>query len=148
MRRLFLSLVCAVLAGPALAQCPADLATYSMADAEGFSINFSKQKNPKAWSNIQATLNTPTRHFDFEFTASNGYSQNYMVILTKGIKIETELPIMFLDKDLKALNLPQSGEGAPQYLIASELGAWLYYAGFKTREYVPSGVWKLSGCLE
>ena len=23
-----------------------------------------------------------------------------------------------------------------------------YYAGFKTQEYIPSGVWKLSGCQE
>jgi hypothetical protein len=119
-----------------------------MADAEGFSISFSKQKNPKAWSNIQATLNTPTRHFDFEFTSSNGYSQNYMVILTKGIKIKKDLPIMFLDKDIKTQNLPQSGEDTPQYLIASELGAWLYYAGFKSQEYIASGAWKLLGCLE
>ena len=94
MRRLIVSLMCGLWAAPALAQCPADLATYSMADAERFSINFAKQKQPKTWSNIQATLNTPTRHFDFEFAASNGYSLNYLVILTKGVKIKRDLPIM------------------------------------------------------
>jgi hypothetical protein len=148
MRRLIFTLICGFAATPSFAQCPADLATYSMTGADGFSINFSKQKSPKAWSNIQANLTTPTRHFDFEFTASNGYSQNYMVILSKVIKIKQELPIIFLDKDLNALNLPQAGEAAPQFLIAPELGAWLYYARFKTQEYIPTGVWKLSGCLE
>ena len=117
-----------------------------MADAKGFSVSFSKQKNPKAWSNIQATLKTPTRHFDFEFTASNGYSQNYMVILTKRIKIDQELPIMFLDKQLKVLGLPEAGEAAPEFLIASALGPWLYYAGFKKQEFIPSGLWKFAGC--
>jgi hypothetical protein len=148
MRRLVFSLGCWLMAAPALAQCPADLAIYSMAEADGFSINFSKQKHPKAWSNVQATLVTPTRHFDFEFTASNGYSINYMVILTKGIKIKQDLPIMFLDKDLKDLGLPEAGKAAPQYLIAAELGPWLYYAGFKHQEYIPAGVWRISGCQE
>lgn len=146
MRRWLFGILFGLWAAPVFAQCPGELAVYKMPEAKGFSIRFSKQKHPKAWSNIQATLTTPTREFDFEFTASNGYSLNYMVILTKGIKIDQDLPILLLDKNLKALGLPEVGQTAPEYLIASALGPWLYYAGFEHQEYIPSGVWKLTSC--
>ena len=146
MRNLITIFILSFTISPALAQCPAELAIYKHNESKDFSITFSKQKDPKAWSNLQATMKTPSRHFDFEFTASNGYSINYMVILTKGIKIEQDLPVLFLDHKLKSLDLPQAGNPAPEFIIASELGPWLYYAGFKKQEFIPTGIWKLGGC--
>ena len=130
---------------PALA-CDAEHATYQHLENKNFTIAFSKLKHPKAWSNIQATLKTPARKLDFEFTASNGYEVLSMVLLTKGIEQSRDLSINFLDKNLKALHLPEAGKPAPTYLVAPDLGVWLYYAGLNPQDYIPPGIWKLDKC--
>ena len=133
------------LMSPALS-CNAEKASYHHMEDKSFSILFSKQKNPKAWSDIQATLHVPSRKLDFEFTASNGYEVLSMVLLTKDIEQNTVIAIGFLDKNLKSLGLPESGQAAAEYLYAPELGPWLWYAGLEPREYIPPGLWKLEKC--
>ena len=130
---------------PALA-CDAEHATYRHLEDKSFTISFSKQKHPKAWSNIQATLKTPARKLDFEFTASNGYEVLSMVLLTKGIEQSRDISINFLDKNLKSLHLPEAGKPAAEFLVAPELGVWLYYSGLDPQDYIPPGVWKLDTC--
>lgn len=130
---------------PALA-CDAEHATYHHLEDKSFTISFTKQKHPKSWSNIQATLKTPSRKLDFEFTASNGYEIQSMVLLTKGIEQDREIAILFLDKNLKPLHLPEAGEPAAAYIVAPELGLWLYYSGLNPQVYIPPGIWKLDRC--
>lgn len=134
------------LAAPAVS-CTAEKAVYQHLEDKNFSISFSKQKDPKAWSDILASLQVPNRKLDFEFTASNGYEVISMVLLSKGIDQSQSISIGFLDKNLKSLGLPSSGEAAPEYLYAPELGPWLWYAGLEPREYIPPGLWKLEKCM-
>lgn len=126
--------------------CTAEKASYRHMEDQSFSISFSKQANPKAWSDIQASLHMPSRKLDFEFTASNGYEVLSMVLLTKDIEQNTVIAIGFLDKNLKSLRLPESGQAAAEYLYAPELGPWLWYADLEPREYIPPGLWKLDKC--
>lgn len=137
--------VVVALGGPALS-CNAEKATYRHMEDKNFTISFAKQKQPKAWSDIQATLHTPSRKLDFEFTASNGYEVQSMVLLTKSVKQDHDIAISFFNKSLKSLGLPESGELAPHYLFAAELGLWLYYAGLDPQDYIPPGMWKLEKC--
>ncbi len=126
--------------------CTAEKASYRHMEDQSFSISFSKQANPKAWSDIQASLHMPSRKLDFEFTASNGYEVLSMVVLTQGIEQENTIAVGFLNKDLKSQGLPQSGSPAAEYLYAPELGPWLWYADLQPREYIPPGLWKLDKC--
>lgn len=136
----------------ALAACPAGLAVYNNLEDPQFSLSFSKQQNPKAWSDIEISISGPNTNLHYELTASNGYSRNYLVPLpeqtsepeSEGTKID------FFNKDLKILDLPQSAEPAPEYLFSAELGVQLYYGTNGTDKPIimPTGMWKLSGCAE
>jgi hypothetical protein len=135
-----------LIVGQAEAGCLAENAVYRNLEDEQFSISFSEQKNPKAWSNILATLKTPHRNFDFEFTSSNGYAMQYMVLLSKNVKQDKDIEVDFLDKDLKDILLPQVGDAAPELIFAPQLGLWMWYANLKEQEFIPRGLWKLSDC--
>ena len=130
----------------AFAACPASKANYQSLEDKTFTITFSEQKKPKSWSNVQATLHTPKRKLDFEFTASNGYEVQSMVLLTTGLKQDHDIDIKFLDKNLKLLSLPQSSDAAPAYIFAPNLGLWVWYSGLEPQEFVPAGIWKFDSC--
>jgi hypothetical protein len=135
--------------GAAHAACPADLAVYSHMERGDVSASLSKMQSPKSWSDIQFSINTPSKSYDYEFTASNGYSMQYLVPLPEVAEDDESegLSVTFFDEKLKVLELPQSGQPAPAYIFAPKVGAVIYY-GSETQEFVPIGMWKLSGCAE
>jgi hypothetical protein len=139
-----LSFVVATL--PAQAACNAEKATYVSLEDADFTLSFATQKSPKSWSNIQTTLKTPLHSYDFEFTASNGYSMQYMVLLTKGVKQNENVVVDFFDKNMNNLLLPQAGDAAPEFVFSSQLGLWLNYANKKDAEFLPRGMFKLKDC--
>ncbi len=143
---LLAGLIISTTTGAVFAACPASKANYQSLEDKTFTITFSEQKKPKSWSNVQATLHTPKRTLDFEFTASNGYEVQSMVLLTTGLKQDRDIDIKFLGKNLKLLSLPQSGDAAPAYLFAPNLGLWVWYAGLEPQEFVPPGLWKFVSC--
>jgi hypothetical protein len=141
-----------VLPLPAFATCPADLALYSNVEGGAYSMSLLKQAEPKAWSDIEITITGPDANLRYELTASNGYSRNYLVpipLLAQDDEKEGA-NIVFFDKDLKVLNLPQAGTPAPEYIFSADLGVQLYYSTNTTNKPVtiPTGMWKLSGCAE
>ena len=128
------------------AKCPADLAIYHHGASDKFTLTFSKQKNPKAWSNIEADLSFGMQRLKFEFTASNGYPMEYLVSLDEKLINTRDNLVLFFDKNLKALSLPQAGEAAPEYIVMPEMGLWLKELQLKSNPFLPPGMWKLSGC--
>jgi hypothetical protein len=150
--RYFFALLLAVSPLPAMAACPAGLAIYQNLEDTQFSLYFSKQQNPKAWSDIEIRVVGPNINLRFELTASNGYSRNYLVPLPlKTADPESEsTKIDFFDQNLKILNLPQATKVAPQYIFSADLGLQLYYSSNGTESPItmPTGMWKLSGCAE
>jgi hypothetical protein len=148
MRLVFAVLSFVIATLPARADCLAEKATYVSLEDKDFTLTFAKQNNPKSWSNIQTTLKTPLRSYDFEFTASNGYSMQYMVLLTKGANQNENIAVDFFDKNLNNLLLPQAGEAAPEFVFSSQLGLWLNYTNKTDAEYLPRGMFKLDECLK
>jgi hypothetical protein len=146
MRHLIAALCFVFASQSSQAACMAEKAVYTNLEDQEFTLSFSKQENPKSWSNIQTTLKTPLHKYDFEFTASNGYSMQYMVLLTKGVKQDEDIVVDFFDANIKSLLLPNAGEAAPEYVFSSKLGLWLNYANAKDQEYLPRGMFKLSQC--
>jgi hypothetical protein len=140
--------VCNLAAGTAQAACPAGLAVYSHMEDGQFSAAFSKMAQPKAWSDLQFSINTPTTHHDYEFTESNGYAVQYMVPLPEEREGTTrDISVTFFDGKMRALGLPQSDTAAPAYIFAPQVGSVIYY-GYEPREFMPVGMFKLSGCAE
>ena len=134
------------LTSASFASCPAERAIYHQNGKNGISLTFSKQKDPKSWSNIQADLAIVGRNFAFEFTESNGYPMKYMVSLDKKWIDKHDISVSFFDEKLTVLELPQVGKPAPQYIVTPELGLWIESLGFRSRMYLPPGMWKISGC--
>jgi hypothetical protein len=146
MRIIFGALLLSLSALPSFAACNSEFAEYRSLEDKSFILSFTKQKNPKAWSNIQATLKTPKQKLDFEFTASNGYSMQYLVLLNEGIKDPEDNIVEFLNRKFRVQLLPQAGDAAPEYIFAPKLGLWLNYAEAKHQEYLPRGLFKFDHC--
>ena len=124
--------------------CPAEKAHYSIAGAKGFALSFKKAKEPNAWSDLIAVLKTPTRLLEYSFTASNGYSNNYLVPLPYDEKDDSTIHFYGFDKNLKITDLPNLGKAAPLQLFIPELGTVLYYGDVDKREFLPTEMWNLS----
>ena len=146
MRYLLVILSGLVFVTPGSASCPSERAIYHQSGNGGNSLTFSKQKHPKSWSNIEADLVMAGKNFAFEFTESNGYPMKYMVSLDKRWINSRDVSILFFDKNLSVLELPQSGKPAPQYIVTPELGLWIESLGLRSSMYLPPGMWKISGC--
>jgi hypothetical protein len=127
------------------AACPSELADFRNIDDPRFVLSFSKQKDPKAWSGVMATLKTPHHNYAFEFTASNGYEVQSMVLLSKNIKQNSDITILTFDKAMHSLHLPQLGEESPSYLATPGLGSWLWYSAHQ-QDYLPPGLWHFEKC--
>ncbi len=146
MRLTLSALLLSLFAHTSFAACNAEYADYRSLEAPEFKLSFAKQKHPRSWSNIQLTLTTPKQKLDFELTASNGYSMQYLVLLTKGAKDSDDNIVDFFDKNLKDTLLPQAGDVAPAYVFAPNLGLWLHYTNTPEREYLPRGLFKFDHC--
>ena len=132
------------------AGCTIEQVTYTQTEAEGFTLTFRPAKEPNAWSNLEATLKTPTREFKFSMTASNGYSFNYLVPSWPGVSDDTSFSVHLYDKDFKTLELPNKGVPAPVAILTPELGTWLYYsentANPDIQEFLPADMWRPGTC--
>lgn len=133
---------------PAIAaDCTIEKATYTQPNAEGFSLTFRPASEPNAWSNLEATLKTPTREFKFSMTASNGYSFNYLVPAWKDAPLEADFRLFLYGKDFASLELPNKGTPAPIAILAPDLGPLLYYSeAMKVQEYIPPEMWRMTSC--
>lgn len=133
---------------PAIAaDCTIEKATYTQPNAEGFSLTFRPATEPNAWSDLEATLTTPTREFKFSMTASNGYSFNYLVPTWKGAPEDTDFHLFLYGKDFATLELPNKGKPAPVAILAPDLGPLLYYSeAMKVQEYIPPEMWRITKC--
>jgi hypothetical protein len=138
----------AALSLPAIAaDCTIDKATYTQPNAEGFSLTFRPAAEPNAWSDLEATLRTPTREFKFSMTASNGYSFNYLVPSWKDAPLEADFRLFLYGQDFASLELPNKGKLAPVAILAPDLGPLLYYSeSMKVREYIPPEMWRMTKC--
>jgi opacity protein-like surface antigen len=138
----------AALSLPAIAaDCAIEKATYTQPNAEGFSLTFRPAAEPNAWSDLEATLKTPTREFKFSMTASNGYSFNYLVPSWKGAPEDTDFHVFLYGQDFASLELPNKGKPAPVAILAPELGAFLYYTeAMNVQEYIPPEMWRMTKC--
>jgi hypothetical protein len=150
MRFLTLAVVVAIgSASPTQAKtCTGLNARYEMQGAKGFILTLVKAKQALAWSDLEAELITPTRRFEFTFTASNGYSTDYMVqkdIHNEGTDEAGNYPFHGFDKNLTTTKLPQSTTPAPMYVFTPELGGSLWY-GPEPREFLPMAMWRLKSC--
>jgi hypothetical protein len=125
--------------------CLADHAIYHMEDAKGFALTFVKAKEPSAYSALDAVVTTPTRKLEFSFTASNGYSFNYLVPKWNGVPEDSSFHIFIFDNKMKTLDLPQTQKSAPPFLLTPELGTFLWY-GEEPREFLPANIWRLQPC--
>jgi hypothetical protein len=147
-----IAFVLAALPIPVKAACPAALAIYNNVEDDQFSLAFSKQQSPKAWSDIEISITGPNTNLLYELTASNGYSRSYLVPLPPQPSDESNpgANIVFFGKDLKVQDLPQSSQPAPEYIFSADLGVQLYYSTNSAEKPIvlPTGMWKLSGCAE
>jgi hypothetical protein len=136
----------AALSAPAFSgDCPADGATYQIGKEPGFTFSLAKSAEQANASDLSATLKTPTRHWDFDFTASNGYSFNYLLPRQVSEAEEDGYRIYFWDEAFQPLDIPQSSGKAPAYVFAPEIGLSLWY-GVGEREFLPIAMWRLQPC--
>jgi hypothetical protein len=136
-------------AAPALsAECTIDQVTFVQPEAEGFTLTFRPAAEPNAYSNLEATLKTPTREFKFSMTASNGYSFNYLVPSWPDAPDDPSFHIFLYDKNFATLGLPNKGVAVPEAILTPELGSWLWYGGDvdTPREFLPADMWRAEGC--
>lgn len=151
MNQAFAAALLILFATPALsAECTVDQVTYIQPDAEGFSLTFRPAAEPNAWSDLEATLKTPSREYKFTLTASNGYSFNYLVPAWKDAPEDADFRIFLFDSEFGTLDLPAKGAPAPVAILTPELGSWLYYGAINAdspqRDYLPVAMWRTEGC--
>lgn len=151
------ALMCAALlqitAAPAIAaDCTGANARYAMTGADGFSLTLAPRPEPRAWSDLDVLLKTPTRQFRFGLTASNGYSYNYAVQeeppLPGGDDVasgDASQRIYFFDGKMDVTDLPQGKSPAPAMIFLPDFGGALWY-GSDPREFLPIAMWRLQGC--
>lgn len=129
------------------AECAIDKATYIQANAQGFTLTFRPTKEPNAWSDLEATVKTPTQEFKFSMTASNGYSFNYLVPSWQGAPEDSNFHLFLFGKDFVPLDLPNKGSPAPEAILAPDVGPMIYYTeAMKVQEFLPPEVWRIGKC--
>ena len=133
---------------PAIAaDCTIEKATYTQPNAEGFSLTFRPATEPNAWSDLQATVKTPSQEFKFSMTASNGYSFNYMVPSWKDAPKDSDFHLFLYDKNFATLELPNKGSPAPEAILTPDVGPMIYYTeAMKVQEFLPPEMWRMGKC--
>ncbi len=138
------------LAAPAqAAACTAERARYVMDGDANHRLEFSTAKARNAWSALVVTLSAKTGDRRFAFTASNGYSFNYLVPEDPTDKAadEASLRIFFFGQRLEPLDIPTAGDTPPAYIFAPDLGPLLWYGPQGGgSDYLPIGMWRFAGC--
>ncbi len=129
------------------ADCSIETATYIQPNAAGFTLTFRPASEPNSWSDLEATVKTPTREFKFSMTASNGYSLNYMVPGWKDAPGDADFHLFLYDKNFTTLELPNKGSPAPEAILTPDMGPMVYYSEpEKVQEFLPSEMWRLGKC--
>lgn len=138
------------------AVCPIERAVFRLKSTpDAATLRFIKALRPNAWSLLSAELNSRTtgRVYRFGFTASNGYSTQYLEPTTpKPAKPdEAGYAVYFFTAGMDAIDLPSLGKPAPSYVFLPDLGKRLYYAATGAspdakREYIPTEMWQFAEC--
>lgn len=161
-------------AAPTIAACPAERAAYEMR-APGNDSRWQLHLIPagdmaSVASDLYVRLTTPQRAYWFSFAVSQGYGGISLLPATDpaigpaeeenggddGADIGQWLRFLALYEDMSAAaDPPRRGEQAPPYLMVPELGVALWYEAAALtgdpdaeRDYMPRGVFRLSGCAE
>lgn len=149
-----------LLASPALAAapatCPIEKSVYQLKEAPaGTTLRFQKAAKPNAWSRLEAVIHSPAtgRTWRFSYTASNGYSTQYLVQEAPKPTSEDNSgsPLYLFTAALTSINLPQPGEPAPRYAFLPDIGKSFWYGTVSPapkvkREFLPTELWELSAC--
>jgi hypothetical protein len=140
-------LLMGLVSGGQAAVCSIEKATYIQPNAPGFTLRFRPASEPNSWSDLEATVKTPTKEFKFSMTSSNGYSLNYMVPSWKDAPEDAEFHLFLYGKDFATLELPSKGGLAPEAILTPDIGPMVYYIEpEKVQEYLPPEMWRLGKC--
>lgn len=149
------------------APCHTEKATYKpVKDDNGARLHFTAAKTPDAWSNLNLVLTSKRtgKVYRFRFTASNGYSSNYLIpVLDEAAKPTDDktaaddnaalldMTAFFFAANMKSLAIPRAGTTAPKYILLPRLGAALWYGSMNdkdipNREFIPNEMWVRDTC--
>lgn len=153
-------------AAPALS-CPAERAIYRLRDAPGAALRIFKPPHPQnAYSDLAAIVDFEGERYWFAFSASMGYSRNYVgrthdmieAARREGSGEDANDPppqapefegseISFFDADYDVSErIPQLGDPAPAYIYASGIGSAIWYS--VPRRQLPIQMWDLAECAD
>lgn len=153
-------------ARPEALSCVAERAVYANRAQPNAELRIFKPPHAQnAASDLAARVAFEGETYWFAFTASNGYSHNYVGRTGDMIEAarredaaeddgeEHQEPeydgseIVFFDPDYNVLeNIPQSGEPAPAHIIATGIGSAIWYS--EPRRLVPIAMWDLKSCAD
>lgn len=149
------------------APCHTEKATYKpVADDNGARLHFTAAKQPDAWSNLNLVLTSKRtgKTYRFRFTASNGYSSNYLIPVPDEAAKPTDdkraadddaalldMTAFFFAANMKSLAIPSASTTAPKYILLPRLGAALWYGSMNdkdipNREFIPNEMWVRETC--
>lgn len=158
MRRIVLAASALVLLnGAAGAACLARDAVYAIAapERDAGEARLAPLEHPQTYSDLGLVISDPAngRSWRFTFTASNGYSMNYILPDPPDeIAFPNALHVFFFREDkagrLVPVDIPQAGDVAPDALFMPELAVSLWYetSGEKNRTALRTGLWYRSSC--
>lgn len=139
-------------------ECPAKGAVYTIEDPEtgepAAHARLFEREHPGAWSGLglEVTDIATSRSWSFSFTASNGYSVDYLVP-DEGVEgLEEASQVVFLarqaDGRLRRAPIPQTHDPAPEAFLVPRLGVEIWYGTSVSsdRSYLPLDVWHRTGC--
>ena len=148
------------------APCHTEKATYKpVTNDNGARLHFTAAKQPDAWSNLNLVLTSKRtgKTYRFRFTASNGYSSNYLIPMPDEAAkpaddkksddeiASRDITAFFFAANMKSLAIPGASTAAPKYILLPRLGAALWYGSMNdkdipNREFIPNEMWVLSNC--
>jgi hypothetical protein len=138
--------------------CQFEGATYLLPSNTEFELTIKavSGEDPRYPLGVVLTQPSQGRSWQFEVTASNGYSSEYLVARFKGL--EDSLKFFFIEKsDLKVrvqlMWMPKPQAEAPIGLLIPELGPSMHYSSNLDpsiadgeRVTIPTEIWMLSKC--
>ncbi len=133
--------------------CPAERALYASPDGVA-ALRLVKTPHPvNAFSDLAIRVEARGHVFWFSFVQSMGFGRVFLGEIADPAIEDAPAPegdgnnddLVVLDADLRNLSIPQSGEPAPDYIIAPAIGARFWY-DLIDRPSIAAGPWRRIGC--
>ena len=157
-------------ASAAPATCPIEKTVYRLTGNEkSAELRFISDPAMARQTHLSAVIksNVTGKTYKYYIAVSNGYSTHYLIDASKPEQEENtddkapaeneedktpSFAFYNFDSRLHAMNLPNPGGRAPQYIFIPDLGASLWYAemspGQKAREAIETEMWHRAGCAK